>query len=78
MPRTARIVLPGYVYHVTQRGNNRQYVFHEDNDFILYLKRVEEYRKKCRVDIFAFCLMGNHVHFIVRPHTREWRDAKLS
>jgi len=44
MPRRARVVYPGYLYHVTQRGNNRQYIFEDDNDYILYIKRVEEYR----------------------------------
>ncbi|MCK5580710.1 MAG: transposase [Candidatus Omnitrophica bacterium] len=67
MPRTPRVVIPGYLYHIVQRGNNRQYVFQEENDYILYLKRIEEYRRKYNIDIFAYCLMGNHVHFIIRP-----------
>jgi putative transposase len=67
MPRAARVVLPGYLYHVTQRGNNRQFVFHEKNDYVLYLKHVEKYRDKYDVKIYAFCIMGNHVHFIIRP-----------
>jgi len=71
MPRRARVVYPGYLYHVTQRGNNRQYIFEDDNDYILYIKRVEEYRMKFNVDLFAYCLMGNHVHFVLRPHTKE-------
>ncbi|MCA9408438.1 MAG: transposase [Candidatus Omnitrophica bacterium] len=71
MPRRARVVLPGYLYHVTQRGNNRQYIFQDDNDYILYLKRVEEYRKKYTIDIYAYCLMGNHVHFILKPYTQD-------
>jgi len=68
MPRTARVVIPGYLYHITQRGNNRQFVFQHNNDYILYLKRIEQYRQKYNLDIFAYCLMGNHVHFIIRPH----------
>lgn len=67
MPRRARIVWPGYLYHVTQRGNNRQYIFQKDDDYILYLKWVEEYRIKTETEIYAYCLMGNHVHFIVKP-----------
>jgi putative transposase len=67
MPRRARVVYPGSVYHVTQRGNNRQYLFNEDNDYILYLKRVNEYSQKFKVDIYAYCIMGNHVHFIIKP-----------
>ncbi|MBF0478532.1 MAG: transposase [Candidatus Omnitrophica bacterium] len=71
MSRKPRIVLPGYLYHVTQRGNNRGYIFADDNDFILYLKRIEEYRQKCKVEIYAYCLMGNHVHFILKPLERD-------
>jgi len=71
MSRGARVVIPGHIYHVTQRGNNRQYIFDEEEDYILYLKRAEEYRIKFDLDIFAYCLMGNHVHFIIRPNRHD-------
>jgi len=68
MPRQARIVIPGELHHITQRGNYRQNVFLEDQDRIVYLKYLNEQAKKHHLDIFAYCLMDNHVHFIVRPH----------
>jgi putative transposase len=71
MARRARVVWPGYFYHVTQRGNNRQYIFKEENDYISYLKWVEEYRKKYEAKIYAYCLMGNHVHFIIEPLLKD-------
>jgi putative transposase len=37
MPRIARVVIPGFPHHVTQRGNDRQRVFFEDGDRVLYL-----------------------------------------
>ncbi len=37
MARLPRLVLPGYPYHVTQRGNRRQQTFFEDGDYVLYL-----------------------------------------
>lgn len=67
MSRNPRVVLPGYLHHVTQRGNNCQYIFFDEDDYILYLKYIEEYRVKYRVNIYAYCLMGDHVHFIVKP-----------
>lgn len=71
MPRRARIVLPGYVYHVTQRGNHRLNVFEEDKDRALYLKYVEEYSRKYMLKIYAYCLMDNHVHFLVMPQNKD-------
>ena len=40
MPRLARVVLPGYLHHVTQRGNYKQTVFEEDQDRAVYLKYI--------------------------------------
>jgi len=71
MPRTARFVIPGQLYHVTQRGNFKQDVFEEDQDRAVYLKYVNEYGKKYGVRIYAFCLMGNHVHFVVQPNSER-------
>ena len=71
MPRTARVVVPGYLYHVTQRGNYRQNVFEADQDRITYLKYIQERSRECGVSIYAFCLMDNHVHLIVKPKVQE-------
>lgn len=71
MPREARIVLPGYLYHITQRGNYRQNVFSDDQDRVVYLKNINKCCDKYGMDIFSFCLMDNHVHFIVRPETKS-------
>jgi len=67
MPRQARIVLSGYLHHVTQRGNYRQDIFFEDQDRVIYLKYLNENAQKYGAQIYAFCLMDNHVHFIVKP-----------
>jgi len=67
MPRQARIVLPGYLHHVTQRGNYRQNIFNDDIDRITYLKLLEHYGAKYGVSLYAFCLMDNHLHLIVSP-----------
>ncbi len=69
MPRHARLVIPGELFHITQRGNYGQDIFSHNNDKVQYLKYFEEYRSQYGLDVFAFCLMNNHVHFIVRPRT---------
>lgn len=71
MPRTARIVKFGHPYHVTQRGNFRQTVFDEDEDFMFYKCNLKESSKRYNLDILAWCLMSNHVHFICIPKDSE-------
>ena len=67
MARLARIVLPGYPHHVTQRGNRRQDVFFCDDDFQAYLNLLKQWCARESVTIWAYCLMTNHVHLIVKP-----------
>ncbi len=67
MPRQARISLSGELFHLTQRGNYRQRIFEDDQDRKYYLKLFEEYKDKFSLEVYAFCLMENHVHFIVKP-----------
>jgi len=67
MPRVARIIAKDYPYHVTQRGNYRQTVFETDTDYRQYLAWLKEYSEKNSLDIWAYCLMSNHVHFVCVP-----------
>jgi putative transposase len=71
MPRESRVVCAHYPYHVTQRGNYRQDVFDDDEDREIYMRFFMEYKKKFKVKLFAYCLMDNHVHFIVEPSTED-------
>ena len=67
MPRNARYVIPGLPHHVTQRGTDRQVVFRSVADRRVYLDLVRECQSDCGVRILAWCLMTNHVHFVVVP-----------
>jgi len=67
MPRMARIVVPNYPHHVTQRGSRRQPTFFGENDYLLYLSLLVKNRRKTNVDVWAYCLMPNHVHLITVP-----------
>ena len=71
MPRLARIIVPGMPHHITQRGNYRQNVFGDDNDRRHYLVWMAEYSKKYGLQVLAYCLMSNHVHFIVIPKDED-------
>jgi len=67
MPRLARIVGVGLPHHITQRGNYRQNIFNSDDDRQQYLRWISEYGDKHGLLVLAYCLMDNHVHFIVVP-----------
>jgi putative transposase len=71
MPRIARIVAPGYPHHITQRGNNRARVFFDDEDRQTYLKLLAGYGRKHTLEIWAYCLMDNHVHLLAVPGTEK-------
>jgi len=71
MARIARVVAPGYPHHITQRGNRRQKTFFCEDDYRAYIKLMSESLNKHQVEIWAWCLMPNHVHLIAVPQTEE-------
>src|SRR5437660_1522666 len=71
MARLARAVIPGLPHHITQRGNRRQSTFFCDGDFAFYLAVVAEECARHEVQVWAWCLMPNHVHLIVVPPSAE-------
>src|SRR4030065_1065208 len=71
MARLARVVVPGVWHHVTQRGNRRQQTFFNDEDYQAYLELLGEWCGQCGVEVWAYCLMPNHVHLIVVPDSED-------
>ena len=71
MARLPRLVVPGYPHHLTQRGVRSMAVFTSDEDRISYLSFVAEECKRHGVDVLAWCLMTNHVHFIAVPKAEQ-------
>lgn len=67
MSRLTRIVIPGLPHHVTQRGNRREAIFFEDGDQEIYRDLLAEQTAKAGVEVWAYCLMPNHVHLIRMP-----------
>jgi putative transposase len=70
MSRFARIVLSDVPVHVVHRGNRRSPVFLEDADRSSYLEHLMVACNKYQVDLWAYCLMTNHVHLLVVPRRR--------
>ena len=71
MARIARVVVPGVPHHVTQRGNRRQQTFFSDEDYASYLQLLTEWCRRCGVEVWAYCLMPNHVHLIAVPEKED-------
>ena len=71
MPRSARIIIPGFPHHVTQRGNKKQSVFFSDQDRLAYLDDLGFYARRHEVDILSYCLMTNHVHLLLVPEAEN-------
>ncbi len=62
MARLARVVLPGFPHHVTQRGNGRATTFFSEQDYRLYRDLLVAHCRDNGVGIQGWCLMPNHVH----------------
>jgi putative transposase len=71
MPRIARVVVPGYAHHVTQRGNRRQQTFFGADDYVAYRELMAEWYRPCGVGVWAYCPMPNHVHLIAVPTSED-------
>ena len=71
MARLARVVIPGMPHHITQRENRRQTTFFCEEDYTAYLELMGQWCKELGVEIWAYCLMPNHVHLIATPKTED-------
>jgi putative transposase len=67
MARRHRDFIPGYSYHLTQRGNRKTEIFLDDTDRRVYLRLLVAQCLKHRVRIWAYSLMSNHVHHVAVP-----------
>src|SRR3954470_1462160 len=78
MARVARLVVPGAPHHVTQRGNRGDKVFFADGDYRFYLSLLSEASKNAGTEVWAYCLMPNHVHMILVPSELDGLRATLA
>jgi len=70
MARLPRYVLPGYPQHVIQRGNNRQQILYDAEDWWFLWEKLAAATEKFRCDLHAYVLMPTHFHLVVTP----WQD----
>ena len=66
MARLARIRSSSGRYHVMLRGINRQTIFESDDDYYRFLSTLKQYTDENKFILYAYCLMGNHVHLLIQ------------
>ena len=66
MSRPLRIQYPGAVYHIMNRGRARQPTFVDETDYRAFLETLAEAHRQWGIEMFAYCLMGNHYHLCLR------------
>ena len=66
MPRKARIDIPGLLQHVIVRGIERRKIFRDDQDRGMFVKRLSFLLKETGTDCFAWALLDNHFHLLLR------------
>ena len=66
MPRGARKQAESGIYHLMLRGINRQQIFEDESDAERFLEVLASYKETCRYELLGYCLMGNHVHILLK------------
>jgi putative transposase len=67
MPRTVRVAPAGVIFHVLNRANARARIFDKDPDYEAFLRIIGETARLIPVEIFAYTIMPNHWHMVLRP-----------
>lgn len=70
-----KLTSPNVVSHITQRAAGKEPLFVEDRDYLYMLANMKEIAKKRSLEMYAFCLMTNHVHILASPKDDELDDA---
>jgi len=66
MPRRARQKSESGIYHIILRGINRQNIFEDEEDNSRFLQTLLHYKEISEYELYAYCLMGNHLHLLLR------------
>jgi len=68
MGRAWRIEYEGALYHILSRGNEQKDIFYDDQDRLLFLATIGEMSERFEIDVFAYVLMGNHYHMLLKTN----------
>ena len=65
VPRAAREISHNKTYHIMLRGINQQQIFEDEEDYLKFIEIIKSYQAICEYKVFAYCLMGNHIHLLM-------------
>lgn len=71
MARLPRLTVAGYPHHIILRGNNRQPIFRDADDYQRMLRYLRDFSIENKVAVHAYVLMTNHLHLLLTPETNE-------
>ncbi len=66
MPRSIRNKSESGIYHIMLRGINRQDIFEDEKDIQKLLETIKKYKEISQFEIYAYCIMSNHVHLLIK------------
>lgn len=66
MPRPPRLFSHSKVYHIILKGIDNQDIFYDDYDRKFFLKQISITKSEFNFIVYAYCLMGNHVHMVIK------------
>ena len=68
MPRVARDISETNIYHIMSRALNKQTLYDDEQDFLYFLKVLKDVKTKTHFDLYAYCVMTNHYHLLIKEH----------
>lgn len=68
MPRPPRVLFDGAVYHIYQRGNNKDFIFSNSNHKAFLVKQLRDYNKRFDFQLLAYVIMDNHYHLAIKTN----------
>jgi len=71
MPRPDRATVAGLPHHVTHRGNRRERIFREEEDYRTYLRLLRKALERYHVWLWSYALMPNHIHLVAVPERSD-------
>ncbi len=72
---TRKLNVPNLVFHITQRAAGKEPSFLEDDDYLAMLGLLKEISENYSLEMYAFCLMQNHIHLLFSPREPNLYDA---